>query len=252
MANVGRSRLVISTKAGTLRRSRQRSKLRSTDFSPNYIESACGKSISNLNCEYLDIFQLHGIRFADLTEELLRRLQLMKEWGMYRHLGINTHREADMQFVADHRELFDVLLLDVNVCQLDRLPMIEKLHATGIGVLAGTVLGQGHLIKGKIGRIRTFADVWYLARAVLREEGRNLAKYSSAMRETLSSIPGMTPAQAAISFVLGHSPVAACVVGTTQISNLREVLSATSECLPAQSAAAIWRTFEAQRVTLSK
>jgi aryl-alcohol dehydrogenase-like predicted oxidoreductase len=255
LTNVDRSRLVISSKAGTLRRSifrQQWSKRRFTDYSPDYIESACSKSINNLNCQYLDIFQLHGIQTGDLTDELLGRLQLKKKRGMYRYLGINTHRETDMLFVAAHPVLFDVILLDFNVCQLDRLPTIEKLNAAGIGVVAGTVLGQGHLINGKIGRLRTSADAWYLARAVLREEGRKLARYAGPMRETLSSIPGMTPAQAAIAFVLEHSPVAACIVGTTQISNLQEVLSASDRRLPAESAAAIWHTFDAQPFAISK
>jgi aryl-alcohol dehydrogenase-like predicted oxidoreductase len=72
------------------------------------------------------------------------------------------------------------------------------------------------------------------------------------MRETLSSISEMTPAQAAISFVLQHSPVASCIVGTTSISNLREALCASDKRLSAESGYAICSTFQAQQIMLSK
>ena len=252
---IDRSRLIISTKAGTLRRSSFRLlgyKRHNTDYSPDYIEAACGKSIKNLGCDYIDIFQLHGITAAEFTDELSTRLQSMKQRGMYCRLGINTHREADMLFVAKHPELFDVVLIDFNVCQLDRLPVIEKLHAAGIGVLAGTVLAQGHLIKGKIGRWRKPADAWYLARAVLRAEGRRLAKCASGMQQTLASLPGITPAQAAIAFVLGQSGITSCIVGTTSITNLRELLDGSDRRLLPEEQSAIWRTFRAQPDRVSR
>jgi len=252
--HMDRLRLIISTKAGTLRRSLFRMpgfKRHNTDYSPDYIESACGKSIKNLGCDYIDIFQLHGISAAELTDELLTRLELMRRRGMYRQLGINTHLTAELQFVADHPALFDVILLDFNVCQLDRLPIVEKLHAGGTGVLAGAVLAQGHLIRGKIGRLRRPADAWYLARALIRAEGRRMARCASGLRQTLASLPEFTPAQAAIAFILQNSSVASCVVGTTSIANLRAMLSATDKRLLSEEQEVIWRAFYAQPSALS-
>jgi len=252
---IDRSRLVISTKAGRLRQSLFRiptSKTRASDYSPDYIQSTCIKSIKNLSCDYVDIFQLHGISAAELTDELLARLQSMKQRGMYRYLGITTHRGADIIFVGEHPELFDIMLLDCNVCQLDRLALIEKLHEAGVGVLAGTVLAQGHLISGKIGRLRRPADAWYLARAALKAEGRRMAKCASGMRQTLASLQEITPAQAAVAFVLENSSVASCIVGTTSIANLWELLGATDKRLLSEHQNAIWRAFYAQPFTLSK
>jgi aryl-alcohol dehydrogenase-like predicted oxidoreductase len=119
-------------------------------------------------------------------------------------------------------------------------------------VLAGTVLAQGHVIKGKIGRLRTLADLWYLARATLKAESRNLAKCSAGMRDALTAADGMTPAQAAISFVLEQSPVASCIVGTTKIPNLQEILAASGRSLSASDTNAIRRAFEAQPLRISK
>lgn len=78
---------------------------------------------------------------------------------MFRYLGINTHRESDMIFASERRDTFDVALVDFNVLQLDRILVIEWLHAAGIGVMAGTVFCQGHLFERKIGSFRSAADV---------------------------------------------------------------------------------------------
>ena len=85
------------------------------------------KSIINLNCDYLDIFQLHGIKQSQITEPLIERLLIMKENGMFRYLGINTHNEDVMKFISERPELFDMVLIDYNVLQLDREPIICKL-----------------------------------------------------------------------------------------------------------------------------
>lgn len=250
-----RSRLIISTKAGTvipsasilpMRRSKQK------NFSADHIEQSCAKSIENLNCGYLDIFQLHGITEAEISEPLLERLSSMKQRGMYKYLGINTHRQADMFFAAAHPEIFDMVLIDYNVLQLDREPVISKLHESGIGVVAGTVLGQGHLVQGKIGSLNTFADIWYLARAKLKPTGRRLAKSSKEMRETLSAVTGMSSAQAAFAYILENPAIASCVFGTTSIPNLSEIIEAVDKKLLEGDRSAIQKTFKARKNKLSQ
>ncbi|MBV8536003.1 MAG: aldo/keto reductase [Alphaproteobacteria bacterium] len=255
LAGTDRSRIVVSTKAGTLTGAALRfplSQRKGTNYSPNYIESACSQSIRNLQCGYLDIFQLHAIRPDDLTDELLTRLAAMKKNGMYRYLGINTHRESDMAFVSQHPEIFDVALVDFNVLQLDRIKIIDRLAAAGIGVMAGTVLGQSHLFKGKIGRFRSLADIWYFARAAAKPDARRLAKCAKAMQPVLSAVSEMTPPQAAVAFVLEHPVVATCVVGTTKIANLLELIETTDKRLSDESKTAIRRAFESQAMRLSK
>ncbi|MHB1137274.1 MAG: aldo/keto reductase, partial [Coriobacteriia bacterium] len=187
-----RSKLVISSKAGTtLARASiaPTSRGRAKDFSPNWIEESCRRSIDNLRCQYLDIFYLHGIEYTEITDDLLARLERMRRDGMFQYLGINTHREIDMRWMTERADSFDVALIDYNLLQLDREPIITQLHQSGIGVIAGTVLAQGHLVKGKIGSLRSRADAWYLLRALLKGSGRRLLRSSGAMRNALWSCP---------------------------------------------------------------
>ncbi len=221
-----RSGLVISSKAGTVSPRAgivggHAAEVR--DFSPEGIERSCLASIRNLKCGYLDIFQLHGIGEQQITGDLLQRLEKMKAAGMYNHLGINTHTPETMRFVARHPELFDVALVDYNVLQLDREPVIEDLHRAGVGVMAGTVLAQGHLLQGKIGKMRRPADLWYLARALLKPSSRALMQASRGMKLALASVTEMSPAQAAFAYVLRNPSVSTCVLGTTRLANLDEI-----------------------------
>lgn len=250
-----RSRLVISTKAGTIVPSASifpTSRSKQKDFSPASIEASCRKSIENLQCGYLDIFYLHGISESEVTDVLVDRLLQMKKQGMFRYLGINTHTQSDMLFMSRHPEIFDVALIDYNVLQLDREPTIDRLHQAGIGVVAGTVLAQGHLISGKIGSIKSPADVWYLARALLKGSGRRLAKSSREMRRILSSITEMSAAQASFASVLGNPAVASCVLGTTSIPNLVDVLGAVDRTLSEASRLAIRNAFDHQGIRISQ
>lgn len=243
-----RSGLVISSKAGTISPrggivGGHAAELR--DFSPDAIERSCLASLRNLKCGYLDIFQLHGIGEQQITEDLLRRLEKMKASGMYNHLGINTHTPETMRFVARNPDLFDVALVDYNVLQLDREPVIEALQRAGVGVMAGTVLAQGHLLKGKIGKMRRPADLWYLARAVLKPSSRALMQASRSMKQALSMVVEMTPAQAAFAYILRNPSVSTCVLGTTLLANLDEIIGVDPALLSEASRTRIADAFQA-------
>ncbi|WP_257168566.1 aldo/keto reductase [Bradyrhizobium sp. SRS-191] len=248
VASTDRSKLVVSTKAGTIRARPLLSwkEVRTTDHSPEYIERACIQAIKNLGVGYIDIFYLHNFSKESITDELLTRLQRMQRSGMFRLLGINTHRESQMRYAADLNGVFDVVLIDLNVAQLDRIPIIEYMHNAGLSIVAGTVLAQGHLITGKIGHIRRAADLWYLARATLKPESRKLADAARFVRPALASIRSMTPAQAAIAYVLSLPQVSSCVIGTTDLRNLHEVAGSTEKALSSLEVDSILSAFQKQ------
>lgn len=230
-----------AAKSGSLARLSRRHRRR--DYAPDYLETTCLASIRQLGCDYLDIFQLHGIREDEIDEPMLERLASMKRRGLFRLLGVNTHSESLNRFVARHPEVFDMVLIDYNVLQVDREPLIGELNRAGVGVVAGTVLAQGHLIAGKIGRIRSMADLWYLARSVMKPSSRQLARAAGDMREILSSFHGLSAAQAAFAYVLGQPGVASAVFGTTRPGNLIEIVSSLERTMSEQERAAIQAAF---------
>ena len=254
IARNDRSKVVISTKGGSIIGHAPIFSLRpvkTRDFSPDAIETSCYESIKNLKCDYIDIFQLHGISQSQITEELIDRLFAMKKKGMYRYLGINSHTKTELEYISRRPEIFDMVLLDYNVLQLDREEVIDQLHKAGIGVVAGTVLAQGHLVKGQIGSIKNGSFFWYLARASLKTTSRRLVNASRDMREVLSSISEMSPAQAAFAYILSNTKISSCVFGTTNINNCVEIIESSGKRLSENSRIAIRKSFERQKNTIS-
>jgi aryl-alcohol dehydrogenase-like predicted oxidoreductase len=236
MKTSGRDSFIVSSKAGTVvARSRivRKNSANTTNFTPDYIEQTCLKSIQNLRCDYLDIFQLHGIPAFAITDELIVRLQNMKQSGMCRYIGINTHDPITMAFLNENPEIFDIVLLDYNAVQLDREPVIEQLNRNGLGVVAGTALAQGHLIDGKIGSMRSMADIWYLLRANLKKEGRILQAKSKTMRQYFAQCDGFTPAQLSLAFVLENKHISSVIFGTKRLSHVNELFDALDKKIPA-------------------
>ena len=186
-----------------------------------------------------------------ITDTLIDRLFAMKKRGMFRYLGINSHTKSELEYISRHPEIFDMVLLDYNVLQLDREEVIDKLHGSGIGVVAGTVLAQGHLVKGRIGSIANGSFFWYLARSSLKATSRRLVKASRDMREVLSSISEMSPAQAAFAYILSNTKISSCVFGTTNINNCLEVIEASGKRLSENSMLAIRKSFERLEKTIS-
>lgn len=250
-----RSNIIISTKGGTLIGTGQVLPFRHVktyDYSPDAIELSCSESIKNLNCGYLDIFQLQGMTETWIDGPLVERLLDMKRKGMFRYLGVNTHREAEMLLISQHPEIFDMVLIDYNVVQLDRERIITKLCQAGIGVVAGTVLAQGHLVKGKVGSLKTGSFFWYLARAKLSKNSRRLADNSKKMQDILAAITEMSAPQAAFSYILDNKAIASCVFGTTNINNLIEIIEASGKALSESSKASIREEFDAMTYRISR
>lgn len=225
-----RDSLVISSKGGTLTGQAGLSGAEQRDFSPGAITASCEASLRNLGLDYLDVYQLHGIAGEEVTEELLHALQQLRQRGLIRSTGINTHSAVTLDWMLARPQAFDVVLLDYNALQQDRAAHISRLHAAGIGVLAGTVLAQGHLLPTRP-RLPRPADAWYLARAWLKPSSRRLMRSARAMRAAVASICSQRPAQTAFAYVLQHPGVAAGILGTTRVGSLDEVLQTLPERL---------------------
>jgi aryl-alcohol dehydrogenase-like predicted oxidoreductase len=238
-----RDGLVISSKAGTLTGQAGVSGAEQRDFSPENIERSCAASLRNLHCGHLDIFQLHGIGVPQITDELLSALDRMRRNGMFRLLGINTHTAETMQFMADHPGMFDVALIDYNALQQDREPLIAAMHEAGIGVLAGTVLAQGHLLPARP-RLPRLADAWYLARAWLKPSSRQLMRSARTMQRAVATVRTQTPAQTAFAYVLQNPAIASGVLGTTRLGNLDQVLDTRVDALTTHERARLVTAFQ--------
>lgn len=225
LAGIDRSKLVISTKAGTCLTSWGRAY---KDFRPAQVRQTLEQSLRNLALEQLPILHLHGPSLEHLQPELLDCLESVRDQGLVRFLGVNSF---DPEVIARAGELsvFDCVMVDYNILRWEREPQISQLSQAGKGVLAAGALANA-VIGTRLLRMRGARDVWYGLRA-LRHRRRDLAR-GRAYR-FLANTPGWTTSQIALAYVLANRAITSAMIGTTDLGHLRENLAATSRELPA-------------------
>lgn len=114
--------------------------------------------LKELGTDYLDIVLLHcatGSNWAERSSGAMEALSEAKEEGLIRAVGISCHDFDALKAVADNSWL-DVILVRINPygARMDAspekvVPVLEKIHATGKGVYAMKVFGQGSLVESK-------------------------------------------------------------------------------------------------------
>ena len=231
---VPREKLVISTKAGSqigYAPTVADDDLYHADFSPAALQAACIKSIGNLQCGHIDVFYLHGFKPEVLNDETFRCLADLKSRGLVKAVGVNTHFKADLDAIKRYPEVFDTVLIDANLLQLDRFEIIRDLRQAGIGVAIGTVLAQGHLLGRKVGSVLNGSFFWYLARTLLRPTTKDFAKKAATVRNALLDVKELSPSQAAIAYMLENEDISTCVFGTSNADHLKEIASASGQRL---------------------
>ena len=223
---VPRDQWVFSSKGGTLSAAGSPMRLltrEKKDFSPQHIRQSINESIRRMGCEYLDIFFLHGFTQHDATDELLKSLQNLKRDGVIRAIGVNTHTPSDMSYIASRNDVFDVGLIDYNLIARDREPYIDEMRNAGLGVFAGTVLAQGHLLPNAKHRPTSVRGAWYWARANLKPSSRTLHRASAQAKQELLKRTDLTPAQQCFEFVLENPAISSAIFGTTRSEHIREI-----------------------------
>jgi len=219
-----KSNLVVSSKAGT--RISDRGKLYK-DFSPNWIRESCRLSLKRLGLETLPLFHLHGPSVADLKDELMDELLKLKSEGLVRAIGVNSFEDNVLEKVLDLR-VFDFVMPDYNILCKEREPLIDRLHARGIGVIAGAALADS-LYCNRVFKVKSIKDLWYLARALKNFRGKLVKGFSYRF---INDEPNITAAQIALAYVLSNGKISSAVFGTTSRDHLLENLEATTVNLP--------------------
>ena len=222
---VDREKIFISTKFGT----RYKNGKLVHDVSPAWIEESVKTSLARMKINYIDCLLCHGVGINDFTDEFFEKLEELKKRGLVRAVGANTFDTKVIEWIRDTKCL-DYVMLDYNILRQDREPMIKELHEQGIGIIAGSALGES-LWSNRIFKIRGKKDIWYLVRALVKFR-RELSK--GRKFRFINNIDGVTGAQVALRYVLNNPYIAAAVFGATSLEHLEENVKAASAVIPAE------------------
>jgi aryl-alcohol dehydrogenase-like predicted oxidoreductase len=144
-----RYEVIIASKVGFLDFSGKQS------FSPNHIRTRLQKSLTRLQTDYLDVYQLHGPSPAQLKSQpsILNTLLDLKKSGLIRCIGISVQNPKDGLDVIKH---FDVDCIQVNFNLSDQRAiengLFELCKRKKIGVIVRTPLCFGFLTDAPVPR----------------------------------------------------------------------------------------------------
>jgi aryl-alcohol dehydrogenase-like predicted oxidoreductase len=207
-----RSEVVIATKVGN----QWREDGSSWDWNLHkaYIINAVEGSLSRLQTDYIDLYQLHGGTIDDPIDETIEAFETLQQQGKIRYYGISSIRPNVIDTFINRSNICSVMM---QYSLLDRRPeesCLQSLQENQIGVLSRGSVAGGLLVKKPPKTYLNYSpqQVQAAAGTVERNSGNR-----------------RTAAQTAIHFVLDHPAITSAVVGIRTIEQLKEAVEALSK-----------------------
>lgn len=220
-----RNQVIIATKVGN----QQKQDGNGLDWNPSkaHIINAVEKSLSRLQTDYIDLYQLHGGTIEDNIDETIEAFDLLQQQGKIRHYGISSIRPNVIRAYVERSNIVSVMM---QYSLLDRRPeesIIPLLLQNNIGVLArGTIAGG--LLAGKT--IKPYLNYGQIE----VELAANAIKIAVADNNSVAA--------AAIDFALSNTGVTAAVVGIRKMEQLSDAVFAIKNETDFQSKVQLLKT----------
>jgi pyridoxine 4-dehydrogenase len=196
--------LLIATKGGLVRPSAGRW---DHDGRPEHLRTACEASLRRLHLERIGLYQLHAPDPAVPIADSLGELGRLQSEGKIRHIGVSNF---DLEQLKQARGVVKVVSIQnrYNIGDRDSEPVLKYCEQEKIGFLPWGPLGEA---RGPAA-------------------GGGLAQVAAAHNITMP--------QAALAWLLAHSPVMLPIPGTSSVAHLEEDMAAAQiKLTPADLAA---------------
>jgi aryl-alcohol dehydrogenase-like predicted oxidoreductase len=209
-----RKELILATKVGN----QMRTDGSGWDWNPRkeYIIAAVEKSLSRLQTDYIDLYQLHGGTMDDPIDETIEAFEALKKSGKIRYYGISSIRPNVIREYVKRSNIISVMM---QYSLADRRPeetVLSFLKENNISVLIRGSLAQGLLI-GKP------------AKDYLGNTEAEIKMAADAIQKCVTV--DRTATQTAVRFVLQHPAVTSAIVGISKMEQLEEVAATTNSSI---------------------
>ena len=200
-----RSRLILASKVGN----EWRADGSGWDWNPrkSYILKAVEKSLSRLQTDYIDLYQLHGGTIEDPWDETLEAFELLEEQGKIRAFGISSIRPNVIREVLSKSKPATIMM---QYNPLDRRP--EENAFPVLGNTSSKVLVRGTFVKGLL--------IDKAAKPFLNFEAKQVNDF-----QAFANAQDFSPEAILIRFGLAQSVVASLVIGASSVAQIEKMLA---------------------------
>lgn len=208
-----RSEVILATKVGNRRVPGKDGWV--WDPSKAYIKTAVKDSLSRLQTDYIDLYQLHGGTLEDPIDETIEAFEELKQEGVIRYYGISSIRPNVIREYVKRSSIVSVMS---QYSMLDRRPeeeVLPLLEERGIGVIARGPLARGMLTNDGHRR----AEQGYMDYS-----GEELLRILEGLRKLREG--ALDVAHAALRYALAPSAVAVALPGASSVRQLMHNIEA--------------------------
>ncbi|WP_335869800.1 aldo/keto reductase [Bacillus sp. 2205SS5-2] len=214
-----REEVIIATKVGN----RWKDDHSSWQWDPSkaYIKEGVKNSLTRLNTDYIDLYQLHGGTMDDPLEETIEAFEELKQEGFIRSYGISSIRSNVIEeFVK--KSSIDTVMMQYNL--LDRRPeeIFPFLQEQGISVVTRGPLAKGILSEAMLQKAsQKIKKEGYLDYSYLE-----LQELLASINERFTSHHSMT--ELSLQFNLAQGAVSAVIPGASSVDQLKSNIAAAN------------------------
>jgi aryl-alcohol dehydrogenase-like predicted oxidoreductase len=238
-----RDKAVISVKFGALRG--PDGGWAGYDARPAAIRNFLAYTLKRLGTDHIDIYRPARLDPNVPIEDIVGAIADLIKAGHVRHIGLSEVGAATLRRAAAVHPIADLQIEYSLISRGIEHEILPACRELGIGITAYGVLSRG-LISGHWGKDRGAAGDFRTGRP--RFSGDNLDR-NLALVEALRGVAtarGLSPAQAAIAWVLAQGADIVPLIGARRRDRLAESLSALDVALTAEDIEAITRAMPAE------
>lgn len=206
-----RDQVIIASKCGTYRDGPKYIR----DLSPQRIRKDLELSLSRLEIDQVDIYQIHWPDPDTALEESVEELQKLKEEGKFKYLGVCNF---DLNLMEKIESLTDIISLQPQYSLLKRdikkeiLPYLveNKLAALSYGTLGGGILSGKYKKRPDFSGEKENRDSFY---PFFKAENWDLVQKLIELIEDIAAANSKTAAQVAINWAINRAGITTALVG---------------------------------------
>lgn len=178
-----------------------------------YIIRTVETSLSRLNTDYIDLYQLHGGTIDDPIDEIIEAFEQLVDEGKIRYYGLSSIRPNVIREYAERSNITSVMM-QYNL--LDHRPeetVLDELLKKNISVVTRGTIAKGLLIN------KTAEAYLQFTAGEVQHAARHIAKIAEEKQVSSLSI--------AMGYVLQHPAVTSAIMGIRTKAQLNEILEAS-------------------------